>query len=440
MILIYTDKLNSRLEYIAHVLFTSILQQEITFTSDPAVFADADLPKLNYSARRFEHAINITPHTLLFNRELAIPESEPVMVENQHLFFKSPGNSNLPSDPLAASFYLITRYEEYLNNHRDAHGRFPAECSILTKFNLLRKPVVNIWARILGEKMAKQFAGFYLPEPRFTFIPTIDIDNAWAYAHKGFWRSAGALARAAITHPGTDVKERIEVLLRKKRDPFDTYRLLNECFEGREEQVRFFFLLGDYSRYDKNISWKNHHLQQLIRETDQRYRVGIHPSYSASQSKESHLISDERRRLEKITGKKITRSRFHYLKLHIPESYRHLIKAGISEDYSMGYPSHTGFRAGICTPYFFYDLHREATTSLKIIPFQVMDVTLKDYLKLTPEEAMTEIGELMAEVRKCGGIFSAIWHNESLTGRGAWKGYDDLFRKMIEMGFDQRYE
>ena len=102
----------------------------------------------------------------------------------------------------------------------------------------------------------------------------------------------------------------------------------------------------------------------------------------------------------------------------------------------MGYASNSGFRAGICTPYYFYDLKKETTTNLKIVPFQVMDVTLRDYMGLAPNEAIKEVEQIMEEVRNVNGTFVSIWHNETVTDLGHWKGYRKVFEKMNSKGFD----
>ena len=65
-----------------------------------------------------------------------------------------------------------------------------------------------------------------------------------------------------------------------------------------------------------------------------------------------------------------------YQIIHAPVISRIFINAGITEDYSMGYPEEPGFRAGIARPYYFYNISEDQQTSLKIIPFQVMDATL----------------------------------------------------------------
>lgn len=436
MILIYTDELNPRIEYISKLIFTTILQNEVSFTNKSSAFLRSPLPKLNYSYERFDDEFYIKPHRLLYCKALIKPNIQSVWYKGEKYFFESSADSAFPFDPLAASFYLVTRYEEYLNTRRDNFNRYRAAESILVKYDLLKKPVVNIWAGMLAEKLKARFPQLEFPKPEFTFLSTIDIDNAWAYSHKGLWRSLGACTRHVFKGELSDAKKRIRVWQGKETDPYDTYDFLHKTFEGNEERVLFFFLLGDYARYDKNISWKNKHLRHLIRQTAAKYPVGIHPSYASAKKKGRKKLKKEIKRLEQITGEEITKSRQHFLRLRFPRTYRRFIKRGISADYTMGYPSHTGFRAGICTPYYFYDLKKENATSLKIFPFQVMDVTLRHYMGLSPEEAMQEIEELMLEVKNVGGTFSSIWHNETLNDLGDWKGYREVFKKMNQKGFE----
>jgi len=41
----------------------------------------------------------------------------------------------------------------------------------------------------------------------------------------------------------------------------------------------------------------------------------------------------------------------------------------------------------------------------------------------------------MNEVKKVGGTFVSIWHNETVNDLGEWKGYRDVFEKMNRLGF-----
>lgn len=435
MILIYTEKLTPRIEYISRLIFTTILKKEVSFTGSLSDFQKSELHRFNYSDKRLDNIPYIKPHPIMHSRELIQPDIQLVRHNGESYFFESSANSDLPFDPLAASFYLVTRYEEYLCEKRDEHNRFPAEESILFKHNLLKKPVVNIWANMLTELLKKYFPEIIFPEPKFEFLSTIDIDNAWAFSHKGFFRSCGALGKALLKRTFPEVKSRLKVWLKKEKDPYDTYDFIHEVFRGNEDKVLFFFLLGNYGKLDKNLSWKNRHLQELIAGISSKYSVGIHPSYYSGEKRGEDALGREIKRLEQITGKKIRNSRQHFLRLSFPQTYRSLIKAGIHQDYSMGYPSQPGFRAGICTPYFFYDLKREKETLLKIIPFQVMDVTFQTYMKVSPDEAWNEAENLMREVKNVGGTFAAIWHNESLNNTDKWEGFRDVFIKMNESGF-----
>lgn len=435
MILLYSEEITPRIEYISKLLFEQILQSEIKFTTNSADFRNSTLPKINYSFEKFDNELYIKPNRLIHSQAIAPPTIETVWYNNEKYFFESSKDSSLPFDPLAASFYLVTRFEEYISETADKFNRYQAKNSTLSKYNLLKKPVVNIWANLLATELSKRYSELTFPKRTFKFISTIDIDNAWAYKHKGFLRTSGALLKAAVKGKFSEFISRLNVLANRENDPYDSYKYLNSVYEGNEDKVRFFFLMGNYGRYDKNVSYKNSHFRKLIQDTKKRYDIGIHPSFGSGKKGGTKKIIAEKERLEKICNSKITRSRQHFLRLNFPKTYRRLIKAGILEDYSLGYASQPGFRAGICTPYYFYDLEKEAATKLLIVPFQVMDGTLLHYLKLSPDEAYSEIERIMYEVRKVGGTFVSIWHNETVNNTGLWKNYQQVFEKMNQLGF-----
>ena len=435
MVLVYADEKSPRLDYTARLIFQEILGSEVEITTDIHHFRMALLPKINYSRNRTGDELFLLPASLLFSTGTAMPAVIPVSCGEETGFFATPAGSFLPFDPFASAFLMVSRMEEYASVKRDAHDRYPASESILHKHNLLGKAVVNRWALMIAEKLEEKEGRPIFPARKFSFLSTIDVDNAWAYRNKGFLRSAASLTGKILRRNLPGIKEQINVWTGKRTDPYDTYPFLTDIFQGHEEQVRFFFLLGDFGRYDRQVFWKNSEFQGLIREITRKYRTGLHPSYSASSGTSAHLIRKEKERLKKITGEEVTLSRYHFLRLRFPESYRMLTEAGLTDDFSMGYPDMPGFRAGIATPFYFYDLLREEATRLLIHPFQVMDVTLQLYLGLTPGEALEKIRTLMEEVKHCGGTFCSIWHNESLSDQGTWKGYHQVFESMNETGF-----
>ena len=161
----------------------------------------------------------------------------------------------------------------------------------------------------------------------------------------------------------------------------------------------------------------------LIKSLGDYSEIGIHPSYAAANDLKK--LSEETARLSRILNKEITKSRQHFIKLKLPFSYHNLINMDIQEDYSMGFPDQPGFRAGVCTPFNFYDLELENPTPLIIHPFTVMDGSLKDYLKLNNKDSLSLLLQLVDEVKAVGGEFISLWHNESLGGEGRWKGWKE---------------
>jgi hypothetical protein len=63
-----------------------------------------------------------------------------------------------------------------------------------------------------------------------------------------------------------------------------------------------------------------------------------------------------------------------------------------------------------------------------------MDVSLKNYLQLPPEQALELIVELMNEVKQVNGTFISLWHNESLGNSRQWQGWSGVFEKILEKG------
>jgi hypothetical protein len=435
MILFYAQQITPRIEYVGKLIFSDILQVKIAFTQDSEEFRNSTQAKINYSDEKFANEFYIRPSRLIFKEILSSPSFSPVWYNGEKYFCKSSRESDLPFDPFAATFYLVTRFEEYTNDERDKLGRYTPQNSMLSKFNLLKKPVVNIWAKLLAEKLKEKYPAFEIPATPFRFISTIDVDNAYAFKHKGLLRTTAATAKNLAKRQINEHLMRKKVLRGKEEDPYDTYDYLDKIFAGNEEYVRFFFLLGDYGKYDKNIKHTRKELRNLIQRIAKKYEVGIHPSFASSQETAENKVTTEKKRLEEIIGKPVIKSRQHFITLNYPQTYGKLIKAGITEDYTLGYASKTGFRAGICTPFYYFDLEKNCTTNLKLTPFQVMDGSMRHYMNLSPEESFREIQILMQEVKNVGGTFVSIWHNESVNDYGYWKGYREVFEEMNKLGF-----
>jgi hypothetical protein len=234
-----------------------------------------------------------------------------------------------------------------------------------------------------------------------------------------------------LTLKSGQAADRYKVVTHEKKDPYEVYDYITESIAKYNADVRFFFPVGDHSKYDKNPSWKNEVYRELINRISAKFNSGLHASYYAADN--FSLLMAEYKRLKDVTGRDIASNRFHFIRFTTPASYRNLCKAGFTEDFSMGYPEEPGFRAGIARPYPFYDVISDELTTLKIIPFQIMDGTLFQYKKLAPSASEEIIRKLIVETRNAGGLFVSLWHNTSLLETPEWKSWRELFESTLQM-------
>lgn len=367
---------------------------------------------------------------LLFEKGLKNQEINIFYWRSIPAFFATQPHHELPFDIFSAAFFLATRYEEYLPHMRDEHDRFDHTQSLAYSHGFLQQPVINQWAKQLKLILKHKFPQIRFNTSKFESLSTVDIDIAYSYKGKGLIRNIGGGLKNISRSQYREFINRILVLLSLRKDPYDTYQLIIETNKHAHHPLLFFFHLGDYGPYDKGLQVEcSVHYQRLIRNLADSASTGIHPSYRSN--KENSQLELEINRLKDLLHNDVKKSRQHFLKLKFPETYRNLISRGIREDYTMGYAGETGFRASLCTPFTFYDIELEQSTPLKILPFAVMDGTLKDYLRLSPEEGWDRVQSLMEEVKRVDGTFISIWHNQSLCPLDGWENWGGFYEKMI---------
>ena len=431
MILVYTHKITPRVRYIFRHILTRILLIPVSFTSKVEEFVAHNGPKLTYTKVPLGNEFFIKSNSLLFEQGVNDLEINIQNWEEVPCFFGAGSKSAIPFDVFAASFYLISRYEEYLPHVKDIHGRYTAPESLAYNNGFLEKPVVDIWAYKLLSKLKEKFPDYEYKNRSFEYISTIDIDNAFAYKYKNFIRSFGGFITDLFKLRLLNVWCRLTVVLRIAKDPFDNFQQILNIKKAKDIKTIFFSSIGDYTTFDTNVSPSKNKYRLLIKDLADYATVGLHPSYFTM--KDAVMLKKEKERLENITNTPVIRSRQHYLRFNLPETYQQLIDLEIQEDHSMGYASAVGFRASTCTPFYFYDLDFEIQTPLKIFPFALMDTTLNDYMKQTPKQSLGKIRDLRNEVKAVNGTFITLFHNESLSNHLRWKGWRRLYESMIKI-------
>ncbi len=429
MLLVYTHKITPRLNYIFKHFFVRILQIPVVFSTKVDEFVAHNGPKITYSKSPLGSEFFIRSHDLLFDQGINDIDINILNWDNIPCFFPAGETSSIPFDIFAASFYLISRYEEYLPHVQDMHERFPVEESLAYKNKFLEKPLVDIWAYKFLEHLKEKFPSYEYKKREFKLISTIDVDTAFAFKHKGVVRSLGGYLIDVFNFRFVNLWHRLLTNLNFREDHYNTFSELLKIQKEYNVKTLFFFLIGDYTTFDKNISFSNNKFKSLIKSVADYAKIGLHPSYFSSKNFEK--LKKEKLRLENIINTPITFSRQHYLRLIIPETYQNLIDIDIQEDYTMGYAKAVGFRASTCTPFYFFDLDFEIQTPLKIVPFALMDVSLKKYMELSNEECLNKILALKEEVKQVNGTFISVFHNETLSENIYWKGWKTIYKKMV---------
>lgn len=431
MLLLYVSHLSPRFRYISRLIFGELLGLQIRYTEDKEEYLHSTLAKINYSREALQSGIFLQASSLLFETDISEQELSFGSYNGVPTFFLVGKQSQLPFDPLAASFYLVSRYEEYMPFIPDEHNRFPASESLMHKMEALPVPLVNAYAEILAEILLNQNPNLEFKRQEYRFFNSVDIDNASAYLGKGIFRIIGGYAQDFVSLNISNAWDRTKTLFGGLKDPYDTFDFVQELQKKYKFQTIYFALFGRMGQYDRSLTRYSSRLQRYLKGIADFCEMGIHPSYRSNESYD--WLEEELSSLQRALKKDITKSRQHFLKLRFPLTYRNLLQLEITDDYSMGYAATHGFRAGICTPFRFYDLEQELETPLRIHPFPFMDGTFIYYLKQQPEQAWEIIQYYIETYRKYGGEFIPIWHNRIYSEKEPeWKGWNALFEKMVE--------
>ena len=412
MLLIYTHKITPRFTYITRQVFTRILGIEISYTTRVEDFIKHSGPKITYTRQPLQNEFFIRSHDILFQQGVEDLEIEVETWEELPCFFRAGERSAIPFDILAASFYLLSRYEEYLPHIKDVHGRFPPRESLAYKHGFLRMPLVDLWAHKLLEVLKGRFPEIQAALRPYAFRPVIDVTSSHCYAHRGFLRGMAGFLFDLSRFRLRRVWERIRVLFNKRLDPYDNYEQLIALNAKYDLRTMFFFQFAEYSTYDKNVSPNNNAFRYLIKSVADYCVVSLAVSYTGTEN--LRTLKEEKKRLSEVLHRPVLYSRIRYNRVDIPHTYRNLIEAEFTKDYSMGYTHEIGFRPGTCTPFYFYDLVMEVQQPIRIYPFAFHDYALLRYD--SKEVLWKDLDKLYEQVRSVRGLCIAVFSNELLGG------------------------
>lgn len=360
---------------------------------------------------------------MVFDRFLQVPAACVVDTDDFDLYYRQLADGSAPSiscdgflygqptdhavsdDPLSKVFRRIAQVDAYEHPVLDAHHRHVEHAPGLELHFDLAK--LRNWLRT-------HFPSLTIPEPRFTWEVTIDIDQPWKHQQKPLHVRAGGFLRDLVQGKTEGLKERLQPI-----DPFDTLSVVRQICPP--EKTTAFILSDGTHPHDSRFNLGMQAFQAYVKRWQEAgFSIGIHPSYLSSE--QQNILNGEIDLLRSVIGP-VHKSRQHYLRYRLPDTFRQLIARGIRQDYSLCPHEGLGGRTGIAHPYTWYDFPAERETELELIPAVVMDRSLQQYLKLNPAAAFGQTCAVIDTLRAQGGHFVLILHNETFSESGEWKGW-----------------
>jgi len=427
MLLIYSLKTTQRISYIFKHICTRILGIEVGFTSQIEEFISYAGPKLSYGNKPLGNEFFLQSYGLLTQQGFEDVEVIVKEWEETKGFFSVGKLSVLPFDIFSASFFLLSRYEEYLPHVKDEKGRFLASESIAFKEGFLQQPIVDIWAYKLKVLLSETFKDLQFPLKTMKTHALVNAKQPFAYKNKGVLRSFSGYIKDFSKFKFKTIWHRTGTLFGLKEDPFNTFNWLIENVKGLNNKITVFFLIGEAVNFDEGINSSRKVFKLLVKNIADYKEVGI--VFSKESLNDFPVLKEEKEHMETTTNRSLLKAMNDDYLVSLPENYRNLIELEIEEDFTMVYENVPGFRASTCTPFLFYDLDYEIVSPLLIVPIAATTVAFRNVKK---KSRMEVFNELLKSVKEVNGQYSIIFTNKdfSVTEQDTiWKTMFSVFMK-----------
>lgn len=333
------------------------------------------------------------------------------------------------ADIFASSFFMLTRWEEYVIAVRDSHGRFPAEESLAFKEGFLSRPVVNEYTEFLWNILLYLGCRQERKEHVFRLFPTHDVNilHRWPNSYS-LIRAVGRevvkrkKTKAALRH----IKNYLSVRRGREKDPMDTFDYFMDCAERSAAKAYFFFISGGNTSHEKNYNIQSTRMGRILHNIHERgHGLGLHPSYNSYTNR--NMLLYEKQILERTILNKVVYSRQHFLRFEMPLTWRKLDEIGVEIDSTMIYSSTPGFRCGICYGFPVFDVEHRKLLNLFEYPLIWMDRHISGK---TREEIIEELSLLKSQVKRYNGSFVFLWHN-SHVNIDEWADKKEVLEKYL---------
>lgn len=323
-----------------------------------------------------------------------------------------PSGAFVPQAQLEDTFAAITLQRERDTGAFDTKGRFEEQA---VEWDV-RRPNIDLEARQFARQSDAASQCDLLAEEPFQVIISHDVDRLVG-------RELWCLAKSLLPAIGVRPEGAFPLATAFSRRAFaDNICQLLDFEVANDIGAYYFMLSGPYgigrysSRYD--CRWS------LARETIANIRqagmtVGLHGSYYA-RDRNGYLA--EKERLEQVAECPIVCHRNHYLRFDSERIWNQLEAAGIDYDFSLGFSSRLGFRAGSARAHRTFDTIERRPSKVLAIPLLYMDCAVPHDDR---QACLESIRLALVDVKSVGGCVSLLFHPGAFL-------LDRRFRELFE--------
>lgn len=411
-ICIYTPIITPRIRYIMDFLFTDVLGIPFQLTDQLDLFLASADAKFSYCKKVSDDIPFFAGNNFLLQTEITKINLQKVKYGDIQVPF-AVHNGMMPFDIFSASFYILTRFEEYVHK-KFSRRPFTFEDSLQKKDKYLDKPIINYWIRDLLTVLQRFYPNLKASKQLFRIAPLIHAIPS-PPKPQGLIKS-GKLFIENITHKDGR-KTLLDNLAGLGMNQTDNLQFLNNLCRETGCQTHYFVNLGSYEKFRLRVT----HFTSQIKDTGD---IGFfHPCFIHDANPSIKLFQEQILK-ERNQALLLT----HQLEqIYLPNYYLRLQKLGVNIDFSMGYKQRLGFRAGTCSAFKWYDMQIERPTALIVHPYCATDSALFQMEFSVAKEALMDLIDHIASV---DGVFTVSWELRNLSNNVKFKKWRAMYEEM----------
>lgn len=330
---------------------------------------------------------------LLFEKE---NEKDWYTINQQSITF----NYDLPS----MIFYFMSGWQEEHCLNFDQYNRFPYSESIQKELNIVMTPVVNHYLNILQKGISTLLKRDLVIKEKFNINITHDVDvlnSGWRAPIIGELKALNLYEVSKLLFnklvKGTTANQNIEEIIKFEQ----SIGLASTFYFIPTNDTKKGIKNADYSLEEPYVK----EMTSLIKKTPE-FRLGLHtPSISNLTEKNINQFNNQ-------LGGNITTNRFHYLACQ-QKDLTIFENTTITEDSSLGFAEHIGFRHSIAWPFHPFNFDTQSAMRIKEVPLVIMDVSLinKQYMNIEINDIEIQLKTLLKITKSINGTITFLIHN-----------------------------